>query len=96
MAGMLALSALPGLLLGWLSHQLGTFIGCTSFLLIPQIVGWQLFVVLKTGIMPQRGAKVSRTDSPMNFWITAAAYGAVMATYVWINLMVLFDLTKPF
>ncbi|MBB3356878.1 MULTISPECIES: hypothetical protein [unclassified Novosphingobium] len=94
LAAMLIAAALPWIFLGWLPQQLGAFVGGTSFLFIPQIVGWQLFVGLKTGIMPQRGARVSRADSPTNFWITGGMYSALLVLYVGIILMVLLDVAK--
>ena len=94
LGAMLALAALPWLLLGWLPQEWGAFIGGTSFLAIPQMVGWLLFVGLKTGVMPVRGRKVDRRVSPREFWVVAASYSAVLFVYVWIIAMVLLDVVS--
>lgn len=91
LAAMVALASLPWLMLGWLPQNWRAFIGGTSFLTIPQIVGWLLFVGLKTGVMPERGGKVERQASPIGFWLVAAAYGLVLVVYAWIIAMVLLD-----
>src|ERR1044071_3524956 len=81
MALMLCLAAAPWLLVGMLTHQWKALPGGTAFLLIPQIVGWLLFVGLKTGRMPVRGGSESRADSPTWFWIVAALYGGLLAVF---------------
>ena len=91
---MLALASLPWLLLGWLPGEWGAFIGGTSFLAIPQMVGWLLFVGLKTGIMPECARKVDRQVSPREFWVVAASYGVVLLVYAWIITMVLLDVVS--
>lgn len=88
---MLTLASLPWLMLGWLPGEWGGFIGGTSFLAIPQMAGWLLFVGLKTGVMPERGRKVERETSPTEYWLVAGGYVAVLAVYVWIITMVFID-----
>ncbi|GHD02181.1 hypothetical protein [Novosphingobium pokkalii] len=86
-----AIAIMPFLIFGGSSFGWRAMIGGTAFLLIPQIVGWLLFVGLKTGIMPARGAKVERNNSPVGFWTLAAAYGGLLAMYGWIFAMVASD-----
>jgi hypothetical protein len=65
--------------------------GGSAFLLIPQIVGWLLFVGLKTGIMPARVGKIDRNSSPFWFWMIAVTYAGLLVFYGWIFVMVLSD-----
>jgi hypothetical protein len=77
----------------WFGHgwPIGAEIGGISFLIIPQINAWLLFVGLLTGAIPQRGRRVSRAVHPIEFWITAACYGAVLAGFAWFAIIVAFS-----
>ncbi|AMG76486.1 MULTISPECIES: hypothetical protein [Sphingopyxis] len=93
LAAMLAIAAAPWMLLGWFPGELGAFVGGTSFLMIPQLVGWLLVVGLKTGRMPMPyGNNEDRESSPVAFWIVAAGYAALCAYAIWIILMVGVDI----
>lgn len=84
-AAMFVIAAIPWLFLGWVPNQLGAFVGGTAFLAIPQMIGWLLFVGLRTGRMPSAyGRSESRTDSPTWFWITAAGYGGLLLLFAWV------------
>ena len=77
---MVGVSALPGIWFGLLSNW-RALVGSVAFLTIPQIVGFLLFVGLKTGVMPQRGRRVSKAESPIEFWITGGLYVALLVLY---------------
>jgi hypothetical protein len=89
-ASMVGLSATTLLILGWsLERSLlawRTLLIGISVLTIPQIVAFLLFVGLRTGMMPQRGRRVSRTEHPIDFWMTAGGYGIVLAMYIFFGL----------
>lgn len=80
-AAMLGCATVPLLLMGWPLSEWRAYIGGIAFLLIPQLVGFYLFVGLNTGRMPARAGSESRVDSPTWFWIIAAGYAAVVATF---------------
>jgi hypothetical protein len=85
---MLVIAVMPWVMLGWSSHEWKALIGGTAFLLIPQIVGWFLFVGLFTGRIPTRGGSELRSMSPIWFWAVAATYGALLLLYAWITCSV--------
>ncbi|MGD9811381.1 MAG: hypothetical protein AB7U35_08630 [Sphingobium sp.] len=89
---MLALAAIPWIALGWLPYEWEAFLGGMSFLVIPQLLSWGLFVGLKTGRMPAREEPILRTESPRWFWAVAAMYGGVLAYILYIIAMVLTDI----
>jgi hypothetical protein len=91
LGAMVAIAAIPWLLLGCLPHQWGAFVGGTAFLLIPQMLGWNLFVGLRTGRMPTRLGSEDRRSSPTWFWINAAIYAGLLLFVLWIILAVLAD-----
>lgn len=95
LAAMLAIAAAPWLWLGWLPDQWAAFAGGTAFLTIPQLVGWFLFVGLRTGRMPVRGGVEARRDSQTWFWMVAAIYGALLLLFLWAILALLIDLAIP-
>lgn len=88
---MLAVAAFPWVMLGWLTRQIGAFIGGTAFLLIPLIVGWFLIVGLVTGRIPTRGGSETRSASPTWFWIIAAMYAALLILFAWIICSIVAD-----
>jgi hypothetical protein len=78
-------AAIPWLLLGWVPNQLGAFVGGTAFVAIPQMIGWLLFVGLRTGRMPSAyGRSESRTDSPRWFWIIGGGYVVLLLLFAWV------------
>jgi hypothetical protein len=92
LAGILVIAALPWIALGWLPDQPGAFAGGTTFLAIPQMVGWMLFVGLTTGYVPMHyGRKVSRKTSPIEFWSACAVYAALVTLFLSFILYVIFD-----
>lgn len=89
---MLAVAASPWLLLGWLPHEWGAFIGGTAILLIPQMMAWLLFVGLKTGRMPSAyGGSELRAENPVWFWFTGTLYGGVLLTFFCFALIIAID-----
>ena len=95
LAVMLVLAATPWL---WISISMGDwrgFLGGTAFLLIPQLIGWLLFVGLKTGRMPTRGAPELRAESPTWFWTIAAMYAGLLVVFLGFILLVLKDALMP-
>lgn len=87
LAAMLAIAATPWILLGWVPHDWGAFIGGTAFLAIPQLMAWALFVGLRTGRMPSAyGRSELRAETPTWFWLTGALYGGLLLVFLWIAL----------
>ena len=85
MAAMLAVAALTVILVGGFANDWRALLGGTAFLFIPQIVGWLLFVGLKTGRMPSAyGRSELRAHSSLWFWITGAGYAAILLLFVWV------------
>ena len=85
MAAMISIAAMPWLLVGWATTDWRAMVGGTSFLFIPQIVAWLLFVGLKTDRMPSAyGRSEVRATSPKWFWLTGAMYAALLLFYLWI------------
>jgi hypothetical protein len=80
---MLAVAALPWIILGWLPHEWQAFIGGTAFLMLPQMFGWFLLVGLVTGRIPARGGSELRSASPTWFWSVAATYAALLLFFAW-------------
>lgn len=91
LAAMFGVAAVPGIFLGWFPHEWRAFLGATAFLAVPQLVGWQLVVGLKTGVMPARGGKIVRATSPVMFWILGALYAGLFAFFCGIIAMFLID-----
>ena len=84
MAAMLIVAAIPLILLGGFTNDWRALLGGIAFLFIPQIVGWLLFVGLRTGRMPSAyGRSELRADSPRWFWITGAGYAGLLLLFVW-------------
>jgi hypothetical protein len=82
---MLAIGAIPWLLLGYVPNELGAFVGGTLFLAIPQMIAWALFVGLRTGRMPSAyGKSELRAETPARFWLTGALYGGLLLLFLWI------------
>ncbi len=89
LATMVAIAAIPWLLLGSLPTKPGAFIGGTAFLMIPQLVGWLLLVGLKTGRIPMPyGSSESREGSPFAFWAVSAIYAVLVAYVLFITFMI--------
>jgi hypothetical protein len=85
MAAMMSIAATPWLLVGWLTKDWRGLVGGTAFLFIPQIVGWLLFVGLKTNRMPSAyGRSEVRSESPTWFWLTGGMYAALLLLFLWI------------
>ena len=95
LAIMLTIAAAPLLLVGGFANDWRAFLGGTAFLAIPQIVGWFLFVGLRTGRMPARYGAELRSDSPIWFWIIAAMYAAIVVLFLWIILAVVTGIPMP-
>ena len=74
-----------------LHTDLGTILGGVSFLFIPELMAWMLFVGLRTGFMPQRGAKVIRATQPVEFWVTAVAYAVIFVMFIGFLITVALD-----
>ena len=91
---MVGVAATPWFLLGWLPKQIGAFVGGTAFLLIPQLMAFFLLIGFKSGVMPMRGGKAVRTESPISFWFAALCYGGLLVFTLWIILMVLGDIAR--
>lgn len=94
-AALLGLAATTWMIVWWLwtrsMPDWKGLLGGTSFLAIPLLVGFGLFVGLRTGLMPQRGRRVSRADHPVDFWFTGGLYATLLAMCVGFILMVAFD-----
>jgi len=82
LAAMLGCATFPLALIGWPLSEWRAYVGGVSFLLIPQLVGFYLFVGLKTGRIPARSGSESRQDSPVMFWIIAACCAALLAVFI--------------
>jgi hypothetical protein len=92
LAAMVAIAATPWLLLGWLPNEWGAFLGGTSFLAIPQMIAWCLFVGLKTGRMPSAyGRSELRAASPRWLWLTGGLYAGLLLLFLWVILAVVMD-----
>jgi hypothetical protein len=86
-AAMLAIAAIPLLLLGWMPNEWGAVIRGIAFLAIPQLIAWALFVGLRTGRMPSAyGRSELRAERPTWFWLTGALYGGLLLLFMWIIL----------
>jgi hypothetical protein len=49
------------------------------------MLGWSLFVGLKTGRMPSAwGRSELRAESPTWFWITGAGYAGLLLLFLWL------------
>ena len=92
---MLIAAAAPLVALGWLPNEWQAFIGGLSFLLIPQIVGWFLFVGLRTGRIPSRYGSEYRNEAPVAFWMTVAIYALLVTAFLWFILAVVADAPLP-
>lgn len=88
---MLAIAALPWIILGWLPHDWQAFIGGTAFLMLPQILGWFLLVGLVHGRIPTREGLKIRSASPTAFWVIAATYSTPLLLFSWIIVSVAAD-----
>ncbi len=73
--------------IGALSNDWRALLGGTAFLFIPQIVGWLLYVGLRTGRVPSGyGSSELRTDTPAWFWLTGGVYAGLLLLFLWIIL----------
>lgn len=89
LAGMCGVAAIPWVAIGWATKDWRGLIGGTGFLLIPQIVGWLLYVGLATGRMPSAyGRSEIRDTSPRWFWLTGGLYGGLLLLFLYIILSV--------
>jgi hypothetical protein len=85
LAAILAIAAMPWLLLGWAPNDWGAFVGGTVFLAIPLMIAWALFVGLRTGRMPSAyGRSELRAETPAWFWFTGALYAGLLLFFLWI------------
>ncbi|WP_409602065.1 hypothetical protein [Brevundimonas sp.] len=85
-AAMLGVAAISGLLFGWATREWKAALGVTWFLLLPPLVGWQLFIGLWTGRIPARGTRKryeSRADDPVWFWLNVGGHIAVLIVMCW-------------
>jgi len=90
-AGTLGVSAIPCLVAAWAANDWRLLVG-TSFLFIPLIVGWSLFVGLKTGRMPSAyGNSELRAASPAWFWGTGGLYAGLLLLFLYIFVSVAMD-----
>jgi hypothetical protein len=84
---MLAVAAIPWILIGGLGNDWRTLLGGTAFLFIPQAVGWLLYVGLRTGRMPSAyGRAELRAKTPTWFWVTGAIYAGLVLLFLWVIL----------
>jgi hypothetical protein len=84
---MLGVAALPFILIGVFAKDWRGFAGGPFFLFIPQLLGWMLYVGLRTGRLPTgHGRSESRSETPIWFWVTAGAYAALMLLILWFVL----------
>ena len=87
---MFVVAAIPFILIGEFTNDWRALIGGGAFLLVPQIVGWLLYVGLATGRMPSAyGRSELRSDNPIWFWLTGGAYAALLLLFLWITLGVI-------
>jgi hypothetical protein len=85
MVAMLAVAAIPFTLIGMSTNDWRAVLGGTAFLFIPQIVGWSLFIGLRTGRMPSAyGRSELRTKAPTWFWLTGGLYAGLLLLFLWI------------
>jgi hypothetical protein len=85
MAAMLIVAAISLTLVGRFTSDWRALLGGIAFLFVPQIVGWLLFVGLRTGRMPSAyGRSELRAESPTWFWITGAGYAGLLLLFIWI------------
>lgn len=94
MATLTLMIGLSGLIVIWAfgaKANLGVIIGGLSLLVIPQLMILMIVVGLRTGLIPQRGRRVSRTDKPIEFWITASVYCMLLLMYGGFIVKVAFD-----
>ncbi len=85
MTAMLAVAAIPLTLVGVFTNDWWALLGGTGFLFIPQIMGWMLFVGLKTGRMPSAyGRSELRAETPTWFWLTGGLYAGLLLLFLWI------------
>lgn len=78
-------ASVGGAAIGWRA-----LVGMASFLFIPQIIAWLLFVGLKTGCMPSAyGRSELRSESPAWFWSTGSLYAGLLLLIVGFLISVL-------
>lgn len=87
MAAILVVAAIPCIVIGWFTTDWRALLGGSAFLFIPLLVGWLLFVGLKTGRMPSAyGRSELRAQSPTWFWATGSLYVGLLLLFLWIIL----------
>jgi hypothetical protein len=85
MTAMLAIATIPWMLIGVFTNDWRGMLGGTPFFFIPQIVGWLLFIGLRTGRMPSAyGRSELRTAAPTWFWLTGCLYAVLLSLSLWI------------
>lgn len=99
LATILGLSALTWVFLGVFptsSYNLGVLIGGTAFLSVVQLVGWAIFVGLRTGRFPTSSGGEYRATSPAWFWATVCTYSALLMFMVGLLLAAILAIHLPF
>jgi hypothetical protein len=92
LASMLGLAAIPWLLICSTTNDWRPLLPGAGFLSMPMLLGWALFVGLKTGRMPSAyGKSELRTEAPKWFWLTGSLYAGLVLLFLWIILAVLSD-----
>ena len=87
LAALLLLAAIPSVLICWTTTDWRALVPGTALFGIPLMVGWLLFVGLKTGRMPSAyGRSELRSGSPTWFWVTASLYAGVLLLFLWFSL----------
>lgn len=91
LAAIIAIAATVSLVLFRPANNWGVYIVGTAFFGIPKIMGWLLFVGLRTGRMPSAyGRSELRAENPTWFWLTGGMYAGILLLYLWFLLGVLF------
>lgn len=97
LTGMVGVSTAVVLTIGWLFDRSwlrpAVILGGTAFLSIPQLLAWQAFVGLRTGILPARG-RVARARQPVTFWCIVAGCVTIAATYIGMLIKVTTDVVR--
>ena len=97
LAAMVGVSTAVVLTIGWMVDRSwlrpGVILGGAAFLSIPQLLAWQAFVGMRTGVLPARG-RVARADQPVTFWCIVAGCVAIVAAFVAILVEVTTDVVR--
>ena len=89
LAMLLGVAAIPSFLMCRTINDWRPALPAIAFFAIPLMVGWLLFVGLKTGRMPSAyGRSELRAASPRWFWITGSLYGGLLLLFLWFFLSV--------